>query len=66
MFGRSSQEAVEDGPWRAEGFDAYEGVCANDGVDVVIEHEVGIDEDTSHCIEVEVPKEVGFVGPGGK
>ena len=41
-------------------------MCADDGVDVVIEHEVRIDEDAAHFIEIKVPKEVSFVGPGGE
>ena len=38
--GGCSQEAIEDGAGGSQGFDAYEGVCTYDVLDVIVEHEV--------------------------
>ena len=66
ICGSCSQEAVEDRACGFNSFDAYKGVFSQNVLDVIVEHEVGIDEYASHLIEVKVPKEVGFMGPGGE
>ena len=66
ICGGCGQEAVEDGAGGFQCFDADEGVFSHNVLDVIIEHEVGIDKYASEPIEVKVPKEVGFMGPGGE
>lgn len=66
ICGSCCQEAVEDRACGFNSFDADEGVFSQNILDVIVEHEVGIDEYASEFIEVKVPKEVGFMRPGGE
>ena len=66
MCGYNGEEAVEDGAGWFQGLDADEGVCANDCVDGIIEHEIAVDEYAAQFIEIKVPKEVCFMGPGSE